>query len=246
MRFGFFIYSRVRRAIKKLTSLGGRSLLNNLDSHQYGSRHWVCLLRTVLTMRDEGAFETGQDWLHFLGVSQPKWDIFLSAIQRQLRKDNPSIQISFDSASPFESGGARDQYAIPPALGTNIYDWQVSYKTFTALKSHADTRQTIPSPLESPLGRNLHMSDLVVDNKEMSGRRIDKFTNAFLMNHNVWVYLDAGRRANLAATIDPEHSIPNQFRTVLGIIEAVFNAKDWRSLLDTNADMLKRVAPSMY
>jgi hypothetical protein len=204
------------------------------------------VLRTVLTMRDEGAFEKGQDWLHFLGVSQPKWDIFLSAIQRQLRKDNPNIQISFDSASPFESGGARDQYAIPPELGTNIYDWQVSYKTFTALKSHADTRQTIPSPLESPLGRNLHMSDLVVDNKEMSGRRIDKFTNAFLMNHNVWVYLDAGRRANLAATIDPEHSIPNQFRTVLGIIEAVFNAKDWRSILDSSADTFRRVAPSMY
>ncbi len=204
------------------------------------------VLRTVLTMRDEGAFEPGQDWVHFLGVSQPKWDIFLSAIQRQLRKDNPNIQISFDSASPFESGGARDQYAIPPALGTNIYDWQVSYKTLTALKSYADTSQTISSPLASPLGRNLHMSDLVVDDREMSGRRIDKFSNAFLMNHNVWVYLDAGRRANLTAANDPSHSIPNQFRAVLEIIETAFNTEDWRSILDSSADTFRRVAPSMY
>ena len=204
------------------------------------------VLRTVLTMRDEEAFEPGQDWIHFLGVSQPKWDIFLSAIQRQLRKKNPNIQISFDSASPFESGGARDQYAIPPALGTDTNDWKISYKTFTALKSYADSSQLKASPLASPLGRVLHLSDLVVDDREMSGRRIDKFTNAFLMNHNVWVYLDAGRRANDAAVSGSTNLIPQQFRTALEIIEAVFNTSDWKSQLERNADMLRSVAPGMY
>ena len=204
------------------------------------------VLRTVLTMRDEGAFELGQDWIHFLGVSQPKWDIFLSAIQRQLRKDNPHIQISFDSASPFESGGERDQYAIPPLLGTNLNDWKVSYKTFTALKSHADASQMIASPLASPLGRNLHMSDLVVDDKEMSGRRIDKFTNAFLVNHNVWVYLDAGRRANNAAFNDPSNSIPQQFRVVLEIIEEAFNSRYWASVINDSKALLDYVAPTNY
>ena len=204
------------------------------------------VLRTVLTMRDEGAFVSGQDWIHFLGVSQPKWDIFLSAIQRQLRKDNPNIQISFDSASPFESGGARDQYAIPPKLGTNIYDWQVGYKTLAALRSHADPTNMITSPLVSPLGRNLKMSDLVVDDREMSGRRIDKFTNVFLMNHNVWVYLDAGRRANDAALNDAQHSIPHQFATVLDVIDTAFTATDWSSVIDDNKNLMDSVAPTGY
>lgn len=33
------------------------------------------VIKQVLIMRDEGAFESGLDWVHFLGVSQPKWAV---------------------------------------------------------------------------------------------------------------------------------------------------------------------------
>ena len=204
------------------------------------------VLTTVLMMRDEGAFEAGLDWLHMLGVSQPMWDILLTAIQIQLRCDNPSIQVSCDSASPFESGGARDQYALPPALGSKAADWKIGYRTLTAVKSQADKNKATPSPLDSPFGRALMMRDLVVDDSAMSGRRIDKFTNAFLMNHNAWVYLDAGRRANNAAFNQSNPSIPQAYAAVLDIIATVFNAGNWRSVLDANKTLLDKVAPSKY
>ena len=205
------------------------------------------VLSIVLRMRDEGAFEPGRDWVHMLGVSQPKWDIFLTAIQRQLRHSNPNIQISCDSASPFESGGARDQYALPPALGKRVADWGVGYETLTAVRSDADRTKTTPTPLLSPLGRALTMRDLVVDDSLMSGRRIDKFTNAFLMNHNAWIYLDAGRRANDAAfNSSTSDDIPSEFTAVLEIIETAFTTSNWASVLDTSKEFLVEIAPNMY
>ena len=33
------------------------------------------VLRSVLTIRDEGGFEAGQDWLHVLGTSTPVWAV---------------------------------------------------------------------------------------------------------------------------------------------------------------------------
>lgn len=204
------------------------------------------VLKILLTMKEEDAFTEATEWLHVLGVSQPMWDIFLTAIQIQLRRNSPKIQVSCDSASPFESGGARDQYSIPPKLGPNVADWKVSYKTFTALKSEANKSLSLPSQLDSPLGRDLLMRDMVVDSREMSGRRIDKFTNAFLMNHNVWVYLDAGRRANDAAFGQNSLVIPAEYDQVIDIINTVFSTTQWREVLERNKLLLDAVAPSIY
>ena len=66
------------------------------------------------------------------------------------------------------------------------------------------------------------------------------------MNHNVWVYLDAGRRANETAFNDPSHSIPTQFRSVLEIIDTAFEASDWTNILTDARLMLDYVAPSKY
>jgi hypothetical protein len=197
-------------------------------------------------MRDDSAFEPGMDWLHMLGVSQPMWDIFLTAIQNQLRKINPNIQVSCDSASAFESGGKRDQFAIPPKLGLNPYDWKISFETLNATRSMADSTKNIPSPLQSPIGKNLKISDLVIDNSELSGRRIDNLTNMFLVNHNIWCYLDAGKRANEAAFTEPTQSIPADFKLVLDIIEEAFNTPNWRALILNKKPFLDKVAKSKY
>ena len=90
------------------------------------------------------------------------------------------------------------------------------------------------------------MQDLVVDDSAMSGRRIDKFTNAFLMNHNAWVYLDAGRRANDAAFNHSNPPIPAAYAAVLDIIATAFNTGNWRSVLDANKTLLEQVGPSKY
>ena len=129
---------------------------------------------------------------------------------------------------------------------SNLSDWGVGFQTLTAIRSYADRNASVPTPLDSPFGKILTMKDLVVDGSPMSGRRIDNLTNAFLMNHNAWVYLDAGRRANDAAFNQTGNSIPQTFEAVLDIIDAAFNAANWQSLLATAKEFLDTVAPTRY
>ena len=201
------------------------------------------MLSIVLAMNDEGAFDEGMEWLHVLGVSQPKWDIFLTAIQIELRKKNKHIQISCDSATPFSTAGARDEFAISPTLGQNIDDWVVRLGTLSAVKSDANPANARRSGLNSPLGQQLYMHHLVVDDREFSGRRVDLLTTMMLVNHNIWVYLDAGRRANKLAFGGGIRELPIDFATVLDVIEQAFGTSSWRAVLDKNKNLLDRVAP---
>lgn len=200
------------------------------------------MLSIILTMRDDAAFERGLDWLHVLGVSQPKWDIFLTAIQNFLRLKNPNLQISCDSATPFSSAGARDEYALPPALGPKESDWTVRLEMLSATKSYADPVHKRPFPVQSPLGKQLYMHHLVIDDGEFVGRRIDLLSNMMLANSNAWVYLDAGRRANQMAFGGGRKDLPPDFAAVLDVIEKAFTKQDWRSVLDENKPLLDRVA----
>jgi hypothetical protein len=74
------------------------------------------VLHYVMLMRDDNAFEKGQDWVHVLGVSQPTWAVLLTALQRGIRKhcNNPNLRVSYDSASPFQAGGQRQQVVRYP------------------------------------------------------------------------------------------------------------------------------------
>ena len=204
------------------------------------------VLATVLMMRDENAFDPGMDWVHVLGVSQPMWDIFLTSIQQQLRKSNPKLQISFDSATPFESGGARDQYVLSPALGTDASNWSMKFNTFPALRSHADSSNPTLTDLTSPIGKLFMRHHLVIDSSKFSGRRIDTLTNAVIVNHNIWTYLDAGRRANQLAFSGNRNQIPPNFLDVLDFIEYIFTAESWRTEIDNHRKILDSTSASQY
>ena len=202
------------------------------------------MLKIMLTMNQEGAFEEGIKWLHVLGVSQAKWDIFLTAMQMQLRHKNKTIQISCDSATPFTCACAFDQYAIPPALGKRPEDWALRLETLSAVRSHADAANARPSALQSPIGHILQMHHLVVDGTEFAGRRVDELTNMMVANHNTWVILDAGRRANIMAFGGNRQELPEDYIVVLDVIEQAFATKNWQYVLDKYKAVLDRVAPS--
>lgn len=204
------------------------------------------LLHTVLMMRDEGAFEPGQNWLHVLGVSQPKWDVMLTAIQRELRKQNPLLQVSCDSATPFIKAGMKDEYALPVALGPDPNDWSIRYATLPALRSHADSANPVPSPLHSPIGQHLMLHHLVVDDSEFSGRRIDVLTNNILANHNAWVHLDAEARANDQAFNGGLSELPTIYAQALEVIERAFTTKDWRAVVEKDRQILELVGKNQF
>ena len=64
-----------------------------------------------------------------------------------------------------------------------------------------------------------------------------------LINHNVWVYLDAFERANDAAFKGCiKDQIPDKFSTAVGIIEEAFDKPDWYAHITKNKDALDAVA----
>lgn len=204
------------------------------------------MLSTILRMRDERAFEKGQDWLHVLGVSTPLWAILLTAIQIELRKINSDIQVSFDSASPFQTGGARDEYCHAPLLTLKPTDWVLRNTTLKATRHHANPQSVMPFPEMSPIGAHFFINHFVIKDDEFSGRRIDDISNALLINHNMWVYLDAFRRANALAFATPNRPIPNRYAEVIDTIYEAFTVDNWADFLAGKKVLLDYIAKSEY
>jgi hypothetical protein len=203
------------------------------------------LLRTVLTMRDDGAFEDGHDWIHVLGVSTPKWAILLSAIQRGLRNTaNPKLQISYDSATPFQAGGIREEVALMPMFSSRPRDWAIQFET--APQSARYVGRYEPFPYASPVGNKLTLGDLNVRGGDWAERSFDTVSNLLLCNHNCWILLEAFRQANQLAFTTNRSSVPAQWSNCIDFIENIFTHTDWRSELAKDLHLLDEIAPIDY
>lgn len=204
------------------------------------------MLFTLLTMRDENAFSEGQDWVHVLGVSQPLWHVFFTAFQRELRSVNPKIQFSYDASTPFMMAGMLDKYATPPELNSDIKSWTVSFEQLDAVRKNASSNEQAFKSNTSPLGQMIELQHLVIHKQAYRGRRIDSISNQLMCNHNIWVYLDAGQRADAIAFGGRRHLLPATMRNALEIVEQAFKVDDWRKFIDANKAGLDAVAPSQF
>ena len=116
-------------------------------------------LKRLMTLRDEGLLN-GKDWMHFLGTAQLDWAVYLTSIQRQIRKHiNENFTVSFDCASPF----------IATAHGLVYTNAQHTTKRWSVIMDKAPDNKSlagsdIPFPFESEIGRRLTMEDIAYYN----------------------------------------------------------------------------------
>jgi hypothetical protein len=203
------------------------------------------VLRILLTMRDDGAFESGRDWIHVLGVSTPKWAILLSAIQRALRKSvNPRMRISYDSATPFQRGAILEDVAIMPTYTSRPRDWAIRFDRVEQSATLVGSNE--PFPYASPIGNRLTMGDLNVNGGDWSHRNFDTISNLLLCNHNCWVLIDAFRQANELAFETDRTAVPAQWRECLAFIGDVFEADDWVGQLAQKMTVIHTMAPNEF
>ena len=155
------------------------------------------MLSTLLMMRDENAFEPGQDWIHVLGVSTATWAVLLTTIQKALRRTNPTLKISFDSSSPFQTGGRYEDAALTPMFTNKESTWGIGNVRAPQSRLHVDQSDVLAFPdANSPLSKVLALDQLSVKGGIWDQRPFDSVSNTLLVNHNVWVYLDAFQQAN--------------------------------------------------
>ena len=161
-------------------------------------------LKRIIILRDEGRLED-KNWMHFLGTAQLDWSVYLTAIQRELRKSvNPNISLSFDCASPF----------IATANGLIYTDPVFSSKKLSIVMDKAPDNKLlkdskIPFPWESAIGRDLLMGDIChygPNDMNKIGKigktSWDSFAYTLMMGHNVYTHIKAVAKVNQLADIE--------------------------------------------
>ena len=209
------------------------------------------VLHNVLMMRDEGAFTDGQDWLHVLGVSQPTWAVLLTAIQMQLRKHNPKLRVSYDSASPFQMVGKYHDTVRYPKLTKDIKSWVMSASEVPINPIYADSREKFHFPFSSPLGELMTLDQLNVNGGQYQATPADHISWLLLINHTLYVYVRAFLEANEIAFMkrsEADKCVPPEILNVIDFIEEVFAARNWKKKIKDNKllldDVFKKITPN--
>ncbi len=191
----------------------------------------AALIKQILIMRDDGAFEEGMDWLHVLGVSQPKWAVLLTAVQRGLRSYcNPNLRVSYDSASPSLLSGRYEKVAMPPTFSNANNSWSFSSVACPTNKKYVNSNETYPFPYNSPLADVLEMHHLNANYDKYKGVTLDSVSHHLLTNHNTYIYITSMLKANeLAFNNAPNtHScVPTKLLDCINVLEELLTTNNW-------------------
>lgn len=199
------------------------------------------VLRRLLILRDEGLLNAPREWCHVLGVSQVTWAVFLTAVQRGIRKHvNEDFTVSFDSASPYMIAGRFQQYAVKPKLSKQVEDWIIRAEKLPTGRGIANQSQPEPLPQYSPIASLFSLQDLNPNKDDYAKKTTDAMADEVLYNHNVYVYVSTFIEANELVFNDPSNA-PEDIVRSADIIEKLFEVDDWQSLLDKNKDYLQSV-----
>ena len=194
------------------------------------------VLYYVLTMRDDNAFDKGQDWMHVLGVSQPTWAVLLTAIQRAIRKNcaNEQFRISYDSASPFQAGGRYQKVVRNPKFTKDVASWAMTMHEAPVNPIYADTGSDYHFPYASPIGDLLTLNHLNIRGGEFQRGAYDTVSNHLLTNHNVWVYVRSFLEANELAFMqasEADKAVPQKLIDMCAFIEDILGEDRWQAKL---------------
>jgi hypothetical protein len=194
------------------------------------------VLYYVLTMRDDNAFDKGQDWMHVLGVSQPTWAVLLTSIQRAIRKhcDNSEFRISYDSASPFQAGGRYQKVVRYPKFTKDVASWAMTMHEAPVNPIYADSGSDYHFPYSSPIGDLLTLNHLNIRGGEFQRGAYDTVSNHLLTNHNVWVYVRSFLEANELAFMqasEADKAVPQKLIDMCAFIEDILGEERWQAKL---------------
>lgn len=194
------------------------------------------VLRYVLTMRDDNAFDKGQDWMHVLGVSQPTWAVLLTAIQRAIRQhcDNDKFRVSYDSASPFQAGGRYQKVVRYPKFTKDVASWAMTMHEAPVNPIYADSGSDYHFPYSSPIGDLLTLNHLNIRGGEFQRGAYDTVSNHLLTNHNVWVYVRSFLEANeltFMRASEADKAVPQNLIDMCAFIEHILGEDTWQAKL---------------
>lgn len=161
-------------------------------------------LELLIQLREDDLLKD-KDWIHFLGIGRLDWACYLTSIERQLKKYNPNINISFDAASPFVAAGG---YAL--SYNYNYFNHQqLTYAMGRGLDDRNLKNSKMGMPFQGPIMERCTVGDICVMGPEdlnKHGKKgktsWDTTTYAIVMAHNVYNHIQAIQEINRLADIE--------------------------------------------
>jgi hypothetical protein len=218
---------------------------NKIDIH-------LMLKRLVGIIHDGLLAEGKHDLIHCLGTSILEYAVLFTDIQRAIRKyNNPSLQITFDCASPFFSAAKGLAY-----FNTTIEHnkkWAYSMEKTAEKKSYStDTRKFRDAVLQdgihklftdSPVTDIMTLNDLCYRGQGFLGQHgketktsWDTLSYTLLQSHNVYMHMTAVQEANRRYDngIIPKMLMNDTFERIRfsEIVDAIFKLNDRQKSLE--------------
>ena len=100
-------------------------------------------------------------------------------------------------------------------------------------------------PNTSPISHHIYMHHIVIKDGKFKSNRLDDVSNQLLINHNIWIYLDAGRRANEIVR-NSFNDLPQLLASALTAVDLAFTSDNWKSVLDQWSNDLNKLAPTKF
>lgn len=209
--------------VKRFDSLDGWSIPWRFHENLHS------LLQFLLIMKHDGALDNCR-WLHFFGVARLNLVGGLTLLMRALREHvRPDLVVSYDAASPFISGG-RVQQAYSGLSFRR--DGEVVFEPCRVPNSAHFVHSNKPFPFAtSPIGREMKLGDLCAlpEGKRRQSDRLshwDTLSSLMLMNHNLYVHIDAINQLNRIVDVSSEFDmglqLPKQYQKLAEVLDRIF------------------------
>lgn len=213
------------------------------------------LIRQLLILIQNGDLAQGkQDWIHLFGIGIASDAIYFTAIKRGLRRFNPNVEISFDTASwaivagrtysiyeyfePFGNDKLR-QVSAPKKSRDDVARPEHVTRLLEQLKREPqkafwDDGAEFFEGMRSPVLHGFNRDDLVVDwTKSKAGW--DNVSVAIAAAHNLYVTIDAIQGTNWCWDRYARYRNETEIvKRVVDAIDGVFTAEDPMAALDQN------------
>ena len=189
---------------------------NHFNGWAFGGQNKIDIhltLRRIVGIIHDGLLREGKhDLIHCLGTSILEYAVLFTDIQKAVRKyHNPSLQITFDCASPFFSAAKGLAYYNTTIQHNKKWSYQME-KTAEKKSYASDMRKYRNAVLaegihkqftDSPVTDTLVMKDLCYRGVGFLGQHgketktsWDTLSYTLIQSHNVWMHMNAVQEAN--------------------------------------------------
>ena len=229
---------------------------NHFDGWAMGSQNKCdihLVLKRLVDLVYDGLLESGvQDWIHYLGTSKLEWAMMFTDIQRSIRKyHNPTLNISFDCASPFLATANGQVYWANRLNDREQWSYRMT-KCVDDKKYAGNTRLFtdvavndgyFESFINSPIIDRCTIGDICwyapnqVNKINKVGRTSwDSFSYELLMGHNIYAHIRAVQDGNMLYDqgITPKMLVDERFdrKYFKDIVDAIFSAPSYAAAMD--------------